>query len=303
MRVHFIFAIVVVQILIFQFVSLRFLKAIPDFLFGSTGLPDDVRQAVEAYRRAIQQWSYPVGLGLLVGMTLCAYVLPFTRGVPGLLAITAASILSSGFFAWTYLRARSAAEKITEMLPDSGKRVASLERRSLGHYYNVAWEFLPFVLFAASAVLTLWALPKLGQPYPLGFDARGIPNEWGEGTGRFFTILFLQGGCAFGLLFITFWSLRSLPWLSTRAPVASRDPERAGRLSEVVRGRKLRLLMTAKVALAVQFALILFVKIETALGVVLPAWVRGSPWAATAFLLMLFVAFTVQIARDRKLAL
>ena len=135
------------------------------------------------------------------------------------------------------------------------------------------------------------------------FDARGIPDEWGEGTARFLVILLLQGGCAFGLLLMTLWGMRSKPWLSPRHAAAARDPEEAGRITEEVRGMKLRFFMAIKIALAVQFSLILFVKIETALGVALPVWARESPWSATLFLLVLFVGFVRRIARDRRLAL
>ena len=76
----------------------------------------------------------------------------------------------------------------------------------------------------------------------------------------------------------------------------------AEKVTEEVRRRKLRFFMVAKVALAVQFALILFVKIETALGVALPAWAGESPWAATLFLLVMFVLFVARMARDRRLA-
>ena len=299
MRLHFLFTVVGLQILIFQFMSVRFLRAIPGYVLGNAELPEDVEVAVDSYKRDVGRWSYPIGAILLAAMTLCVFVIPFASGIPGALVITAASILSSGFFVWTYLRARSAADKITEKLPDSGGRVASLERRTLGHYYNVAWELVPFVVLAASAALTLWALPKLGQPYPLHFGEEGIPDSWGEGVGRFLFLLFLQGVFAFGLLLLTLRVLRSRVCLSPKAPVAAASPEAAHRLGEGSRRRELQFFMVAKVAVALKFTLILFVKIETALGVNLPSWAINSPWAVTGFLLILFLFYIVRTARDR----
>jgi len=196
-------------------------------------------------------------------------------------------------------RARSAADKITEKLPDSGVRVVSLERRTLGHYYNVAWELIPFVILAASAVLTLWALPKLGQPYPLHFGEQGIPDSWGEGVGRFVFILSIQGAFAFGLLLLTLRVLRSRTCVSPKAPVAAGNQEEAHRLGEGSRRRELQFFMAAKVAVALQFALILVVKIETAIGVNLPGWATNAPWALTGLLLALFLFYIVKTARGR----
>ncbi len=291
MRVHFLFAIVTVQILVFQFLSLRFLKVIPDYVLGDSGRPAEVEEAVASYRRGLGAWNYPIGLGLWVAMTLCAYVLPFTEGLPGLAAITATSLLSSGVFAWTYFRAKGAVEDMAEMLPDTGTRVASLRPRSLGRYYNVAWELVPFALLAVTVGLTLWAITKSNQPYPLGFDAQGIPSEWGQGMGRFLTVLAAQAASTFALLALTYWSLNRRPDLSPRVSVAAKDPAVAERLVEGLRRRKLRFFMVVKIAVAVQFTLMALVRTMTAAGHDLPRWLEESPWAATIFLLAVFVVF------------
>jgi hypothetical protein len=170
----------------------------------------------------------------------------------------------------------------------------------LGSYYSVAWEFVPFLLFAATAVFVLWALPHLGQPYPLGFDSQGIPDEWGQGTGRFLALLLVQGLCTFGLLGLTFVGLRRRPDFSPHASIASRDPAGAFRRREEMRGRKLRFLMAIKIALTLQIGLILLVRIETALGNVLPKWVEQSPWLPTLFMLVLFTVFLVRTAKSGR---
>jgi uncharacterized membrane protein len=298
MKVHFLYAMVTVEIVLFQFVSTRFLRSIPDYVLGEGPRPGAVEAQIEAYNRGLRTWNYPVGAGLWLAMTLCAFVMPFTKGVPGMLAITAASILSSIFFVLTYFRARSAVGRMAEEMPDTGRRVASLERRSLSCYYNVAWEYLPFVLLMAGAMLTFWAMPRLGQPYPLSFDSQGVPDAWGEGAGRFIAILAVQALCAIGLLGLTFWALVRQPDLSP--PAASRAPETAEGLKETLRRRKLRFLLAVKVAVALQFTLVLFVKIETALGVRLPVWVEESPWVTTAFLLALFLLFLLRMTGQTR---
>lgn len=299
MRLHFLFAMVGIQILVFQFLSVRFLRAIPGYVLGDLQLSEDVREAVDLYKTSVRRWTYPIGGILLVALALFVYVIPPTDGVAVAAAIAAVSILSSGCFVWTYLRARSAANRITEKLPDSGVRVASLERRTLGHYYNVAWELVPFAILAASAAMTFWAFPKLGQPYPLHFGQDEIPDSWGEGTGRFLAILALQGTCAFGMLLLTFRVLRSRACFSPKAPVATQQREQAGRIGEGIRRRELRFFMAAKVGVALQFGLTLFVKIETATGARLPLWAESSPWGMTGFLLILFLVYIVQAAREQ----
>jgi hypothetical protein len=299
MRLHFLFAVVGIQILVFQFVSVRFLRAIPGYVLGETDLPEEITAAVYSYRKRVGSWSYPVGAFLLAAMTLCVYVIPFATDLPGALIVTAASLLSSGFFVWTYFKARSAADSITEKLPDPGVRVASLERRKLRNYYNVGWELGPFVVLAASIALTLWALPNLGQPYPISFGPDGVPDAWGEGAGRFLFVLFLQVLAAFGLLLLTLRLVRARAPLSPKAPSAAADPEAAGRLGEGARRLELRFFMAAKMLIALKFLLILFVKIETALGVNLPWWGENSPWAMTGLLLILFLFYIHKAARRR----
>jgi len=300
MKVHFLFAVVAVQILIFQFASLRFMRAIPDQLLGGASLPPGAEAAVGRYRSGITRMNYGVGAVLLAGMILCAYVFPFTKGVPAILSVTAASLLSSGFFVVGYLRARSAAARIVDLVPDTGKRVAALQRREIGRYYNPVWELVPFLVLAASVVFTLWALPRLAQPYPLSFDAGGLPDAWGEGALRFVGILLLQAVCAFGLLLLTFWGLLSGPCISPRGPAAAADPEEAAKTAEALRRRNLRFFMAAKILISLQLGLVLLVKVETALGHAPPAWMKFSPWAMTLALLATFAVFVAQTTRDRR---
>jgi uncharacterized membrane protein len=296
MKVHFLYAMVTVEILIFQFVSTRFLASIPDYVLGEGPKPERVEAQLSAYNRGLKTWNYTIGLGLWLAMTLCAYVMPFMSGVPRLLAITAVSILSSVFFVVTYFRSRSAVGRMAEEMPDTGRRVASLERKRLGRYYSVAWEYVPFILLFVAAMLTFRAMPRLGQPYPLSFDSQGVPDAWGEGMGRFIAILVVQALCAVGFLGLTFWGLVRQPDLSPASAARSRAPEEAEGLKEAVKRRKLRFLMAVKIAIALQFTLVLFVKIETALGVRLPGWIEESPWITTIFLLALFLVFLLRMA-------
>ena len=58
--------------------------------------------------------------------------------------------------------------------------------------------------------------------------------------------------------------------------------------------------MAAKMIIALKFSLILFVKVQTALGVDLPWWGRQSPWAATGLLLLVFLLYVLRTARAGK---
>jgi len=299
MRVHILYAIVTSQILIFQFISVRFLGAIPEYFLGNKALPEEIADAIRQHKRSLSQRSYRVGAALWIAMTVTVYGLPFTHSPADRLIVAGASLVSSALLLWTYLRAGRDAQGIADMLPDSGKRLASLERRTLGRYYSVTWEFLPFGILLAATAFTMWALPQLEAPYPVHYDSSGIPDRWGQGGGRFVSILIVQAVAAFGLFFLTFGVLRGRGCLSPKAPIAAQAPAEAGQVSEISRKRELRFFMAAKIAVALQFGLILLVKIRVALGNVPSPWMAGAPWVATLLLLVIFAAYAIQTAKRR----
>lgn len=299
MRVLILYAVVTFQILIFQFVAVRFLKAIPEYFVGKDELPDKVAEAVREFRHSLATGTYTLGAALWIGMTVGVYVLPFTRVAADRLIMMAVSLVSSGILLWTYVRAGRKARGIADMLPDSGRRIASLERRTLGRYYSVAWEFLPFVILTAAAIFTFWAVPQLDAPYPTHYDSSGIPDQWGEGPGRFVALLIMQAVIAVGLLGLTFSVVRERPGLSPKAPIAAESPSQAERLSEGTRRRELRFFMAAKVLVALQIGLILVLRLRTALGHVPSFWMAGAPWVVTLLLLVVFGMYAAQAARSR----
>ena len=77
------------------------------------------------------------------------------------------------------------------------------------------------------------------------------------------------------------------------------EPAAAKQLGEAARRRELRYFMAAKIGVSLQLALLQFVRVQTALGNVLPAWVANLPWAATSLLLVVFAAYVAQGAREK----
>jgi hypothetical protein len=112
----------------------------------------------------------------------------------------------------------------------------------------------------------------------------------------------MQAVIAVGLLFMTLWLVRGRQCLSPRAPIASESPSEAERLSEMARKRELRFFMAAKILVAIQFGLILVVRLRIALGHVPSPWTAGAPWLATVLLLGVFCVYAVQAARGKKKA-
>ena len=297
MRVHLLYVIVTFQILVFQVIAVRFIRAIPEHFVGKENLPEDVAGAVRELKRRLTSTNYGIGTALWLVVTVGIYVLPFTNFAADRLIAAAVSVFSSAVLLWAYLGAVGEGRAIAELIPDTGRRVASLERRTLSRYYNPAWDLLPFAILAATAAFTFWAVPQLYAPYPIHYDSSGIPDRWGEGAGRFMSILVIQAIIAFGLLLLTFRLVRAGGCLSPRAPVVSASPSRAERLSEGARRRELRYFMAAKILVALQFGLILFVRLRMALGNIPSAWIAAAPWVTTALLLVVFGAYAVQAAR------
>jgi len=300
MRVHLLYAIVGFQILIFQFIAVRFIRAIPDHFVGTENLPAGAAAAVKRLKRSLTSRNYGIGAALWAVMAVGIYVLPFTHFAADRLIAAAVSVFSSAVLVWAYLEAVSEGRAIADMIADTGRRVASLERRTLGKYYNTAWELVPFAILAGTTAFAFWALPQLYAPYPIHYDSSGIPDRWGEGAGRFLSILVIQAVIAVGLLLLTFRLVRARGCLSPRAPLVSASPSWAEQLSETARKRELRYFMVAKILVALQFGLILFVKLRIALGNIPSSWVAAAPWATTAVLLVVFAAYAFQAARVRK---
>jgi uncharacterized membrane protein len=300
MRVHLLYAIVTFQILIFQFIAVRFIRAIPDHFLGKENLPGHVADAMRRLKRSLTSTNYGIGAALWAAMTVGIYILPFRHFAADRLIAAVVSVFSSVVLVWAYLGAVSEGRAIADMIPDTGRRVASLERRTLGKYYNTAWELVPFAILAATAAFTFWALPQLYAPYPIHYDSSGIPDRWGEGAARFLSILVIQAVIAVGLLLLTFGLVRARGCLSPRAPLVSASPSWAEQLRETARKRELRYFMVAKILVSLQFGLILFVKLRMALGNIPSDWVAAAPWATTGLLLIVFAAYAFQAARVRK---
>ena len=74
------FAVVMVQVLVFQFLALRLTRALPDFLVGFDGLPDEAARAVERFKRGAGRLRYAIGGVLWIAAILFAHVLPIGRG-------------------------------------------------------------------------------------------------------------------------------------------------------------------------------------------------------------------------------
>ncbi len=273
--------IIAFQIIVFQFCSPLLTRLIASMRVGLHDLPPEIGRALEDYQRRVA-WIRR-GAGALLLLVAVATVLR-PMGIAGQkLVLTAISLASSLVFATGALQDRRTMDRIGRRLPDSGVRSASLEPRRLGHFYPVAWEGVPVVIFLATLGLALWAAPTNG----------------GEGLSFFlpvtfqFTYLILFGAVAFRLAYH-----RILVPQSVRGFVGT--PEQAVALESTMRRLKLRTLLMVRIGVALLMGLFQASKVIETTGRTLPAGVSAIGWGLVIGMVAAFGGFLIQSARARR---
>lgn len=149
------FFIIVVQILAFQFLSIRLTRAFPQQIHGAETLSAEDAGKLEEFQKGAGRSRFVLGVILLLLAALAVLVFPFGyREEKITLAIV--SIASSLGLVFGFLSDRRRFVEILDLLPESRYRVASLRRRRLRDYYAPAWELVPVLIILATIALTIW---------------------------------------------------------------------------------------------------------------------------------------------------
>lgn len=154
-------ALVIVQVLVFQFLMIRISRSMPEQLLGGATLRSNA-DAVETYLRGLGGLRRALGLLLIAGV-FAALLLP---EIPELgerkLIVAAISLLSTA----TLLvgMARDARRMLALRGPDDANapRAASLEHRALGDFIDRRWLLPVALTILASLILAVWT--ALGRP-------------------------------------------------------------------------------------------------------------------------------------------
>jgi len=169
-------AIVIVQVIIFQFLMIRISRTMPEQLLGGATLRAKA-EAVEGYLRGLGGLRRALGM-LLIAAVFVAMLVPEILE-PGVrkLVIAALSLLSPAILLVGMIR--HARRVLALRQPDDAKapRVASLEHRALGDFIDRRWLLPVALAILASLTLAVWTSlrrPEASVPMTLLFPALQI---------------------------------------------------------------------------------------------------------------------------------
>lgn len=272
---HVLFAVIMVQVLVFQFLALRLTRALPDSLVGRDGLPHEAARAVATFKRGAGRLRNAAGGVLWIAAILATYVLPLAR-TEAKLTLAVISLLSSAVLAVGLALDHRAVRAITAALPEPAVRSASLTKPSLAHHYPAVWEAAPVALFLVTLLSTLWAVVRVSGEHAV-LSLYLLPT--------------VQAVFVFGALF---WSLHSarlgrvLPQRSRQFLGSVAD---GSAVAEVLIGLELRFFLAAKIGVTLMLGLMQAKEIVAATGHAVPRWLALAPWVMVFVLLALFIGY------------
>ncbi|MFQ5890560.1 MAG: hypothetical protein ACE5JR_10980 [Gemmatimonadota bacterium] len=286
MNKEILFLVVSAQVVAFQFVSVRFTRALPDYLVGTEGLPADVEGAADRFKRRAGGLRYALGAVLLIAAVLATFVIGFDRG-GSKLALAVISVLSSAALLAGYLHDRHEVAAMAGALPEPATRSALLERRSIGRYYSPVWEWVPVALLLATIGVT-------------GRVISGTAPGESTSTAGLFVLPIMQAIYVLGCLYLSSRYARASVALPQRSRAFHGSPERALELDEALRATELRFFMAVKIAMVLMLGLMQMEKLTSVSGRQAPAWLGVSVWALVAAMLGLFAAYALVSSRVQK---
>ncbi|MBD3161435.1 MAG: hypothetical protein GF346_04415 [Candidatus Eisenbacteria bacterium] len=157
------FVVVLVQVVLFQFVSVRLARALPDQIVGVDRLADEDRSRIRVFRASAGRGRFLLGGVLAVVLVLAALVLPLDYGTRKV-AIAAVSIVSSLALGIGMILDRRRFARITEQLPAPEHRFASLRPRRLTDYVPAPAELLPVAIIGVTILWTFRTMEEIVVP-------------------------------------------------------------------------------------------------------------------------------------------
>lgn len=267
--------VVALQVVVFQFVSIRLTRSLPSFLVGVTDLPAGTGPQTKRFRAEAGRRRLVAGGILLVALAGAAATGPGEGA--GKVIVAAVSVLSSLLFLAGYVRDRAAVASMARAVPTGSVRSASLSRPGLRDHYAPAWE---------AAVMAVWVMAAVPVVRGIAVGASGATALLGLALCQALVAL---GGLAFSV------------WYAANG---SRLPQRArGRIpggdgvgvDHALRRAELRTLLHARIGILVLLGL-KAVSVSAPGGEASGA-VEMASWMVVAALLGVFAAYLARTAR------
>ena len=279
MKLDLILIVIVLQVLAFQLLSTRLIRALPDLLIGSRNLPEAAARQVAAFKRRAGRTNVFLGILYLVACGVLGLMLPLDPH-DRKLALAAISLLSSATLLTSYLIDRRHVTAIAKEIPDPPIRVAGLGPRSLGTNYPPILEALPIGVLLGTIAATAWA--DMRFPHPAGLSLWSLP--------------LIQALYIFFTLGLTIRQVRSGSCLTWRARAFQGSPEEGIALEERVHRLEVRFLYLCRVGITLLLGVMQVQQVNAAIGRAPSQLLSAATWVIVTLLIGLLAIYLLKAA-------
>jgi hypothetical protein len=281
--------VVLLQIGLFQFLSVFLTRAFPAVTVGGSDLPPRLARSTQRFRRTAGRFRF--ALGALLALAALIAVIGRVGPGSGKLFLAGISVLSTAGMIAGYVRDRRTIRSMREQLPGTGIRWASLEPRTLGQQYHPAWEAVPIAVLVLSAAFTAWAVSRGIS------DGPGMQGIREDAALRMIATLAIQGLAILGLMVLAFHAVLTSSSIGVRLPMFRDRPEAALAVDASLRTAELRYFIAARIGIAL---LLGFHQVEIAAeSWDHPAapWIEAGGWMLVILLLVLFAGYIQRLVK------
>ncbi|MFH1144215.1 MAG: hypothetical protein V1774_06700 [Candidatus Eisenbacteria bacterium] len=292
------FVLVLVQVAVFQVAAMRMSESIVGTLIGGDPLPESTRERLQGFRKRLRREHLILAAALALIAVLAIAFPSLSRGARKL-ALAGASLASTALFLLLLLRDGQAVTRIANDLPETGRRAASLERRSLRHFYHPWLEVIPFLILCGTIGLTVGLLPAAHDP----LDAAG--GTAGEDLLtlrdlRAWIGPVLQATWVLGMLAVTLFQVRGPGCLRWGRRASADDPLQTVEMDRRLRSLQIRDSFVSKTLVTVLIGIIhLRRAVLPGIGVQVPMLVVLE-WVIVVGLLGLFAGYMVSLTHLQR---
>ncbi len=267
--------IILGQIVVFQFLSVAFVRSL--FAAHLTHPPEPPSGAAADHLGKARRHRFALGTILLIPVLIAFFGLPNDPGLRKLI-LAAVSLVSSVAFAGASLIDRRALRTLRDALPDASVRRASLQPRSLSQWYGRSWEIVPLALVLLTLAVAITLVHRLGH----------IPTEM-------WVLQILQAAFVLGALVYTVRQGATVPNVSLRLAMLRDRPEVALEFGEHLAAREAQYFMAAKIGVALLLGINTLEVALKALGHPAAAVADAVSWVVVGVLVLMFGGFLLQI--------
>jgi hypothetical protein len=267
--------IILGQIVVFQFLSVPFVKGL--FAAQLPYPPEGPDGAITDHLGKAKRHRFALGAILLVPLSITFFGLPSDPGMRKLL-LAALSLLSSMAFAGASLIDRRALRTFRAQLPDAGVRRASLEPRSPSQWYGRSREIVPVTLVLLTLALAIPLVHRLGH----------IPTEM-------WVLQILQAAFVVGALVYTTRQGVAVPNVSSRLALLRDRPEMALEFGEQLAAQEAQYFLAAKIGVALLLGVSTLEAGLKTVGHPAAAVADAVSWVTVGVLVVLYAGFLTRI--------